>query len=132
MKKLLLGTIVTICCLNAVAKNNEVIKLKSPSRQVVADKIDENLEKTLDFSQSNIIGSEALKELKKSSTNEDNETSENILVPFYYTYFIYIFYIIPFRYSQTAMNKGTEGIKKQLFGRIKTTFWEFKNDFSGK
>ena len=35
----------------------------------------------LDFSQSNIIGSEALKELKKSSTNEDNETSENILVP---------------------------------------------------
>ena len=28
MKKLLLGTIVTICCLNAVAKNNEVIKLK--------------------------------------------------------------------------------------------------------
>ena len=81
MKKLLLGTIVTICCLNAVAKNNEVIKLNNSSRQVVADKIDENLEKTLDFSQSNIIGSEALKELKKSSTNEDNETSENILVP---------------------------------------------------
>lgn len=79
MKKLLLGTIVTICCLNAVAKNNEVIK--SSSRQVIADKIDENLEKTLDFSQSNIIGSEALKELKKSSTNEDNETSKNILVP---------------------------------------------------
>ena len=65
----------------AVAKNNEVIKLNNSSRQVVADKIDENLEKTLDFSQSNIIGSEALKELKKSSTNEDNETSENILVP---------------------------------------------------
>jgi len=64
MKKLLLGTIFTICCLNAVA-----------------DKIDENLEKTLDFSQSNIISSEALKELKKSSTNEDNETSEDILVP---------------------------------------------------
>ena len=81
MKKLLLGTIVTICCLNAVAKNNEVIKLNNSSRQVVADKIDENLEKTLDFSQSNIIGSEALKELKKSSTNEDNETSKNILVP---------------------------------------------------
>ena len=79
MKKLLLGTIVTICCLNAVAKNNEVIK--SSSRQVIADKIDENLEKTLNFSQSNIIGSEALKKLKKSSTNEDNETSENILVP---------------------------------------------------
>jgi len=51
MKKLLLGTIVTICCLNAVAKNNEVIKLNNSSRQVVADKIDENLEKTLDFSQ---------------------------------------------------------------------------------
>ena len=81
MKKLLLGTIVTICCLNAVAKNNEVIKLNNSSRQVVADKIDENLEKTLDFSQSNIIVSEALKELKKSSTNEDNETSKNILVP---------------------------------------------------
>ena len=79
MKKLLLGTIVTICCLNVVAKNNEIIK--SSSRQVIADKIDENLEKTLDFSQSNIIGSEALKELKKSSTNEDNETSKNILVP---------------------------------------------------
>ena len=81
MKKLLLGTIVTICCLTAVAKNNEVIKLNNSSRQVVADKIDENLEKTLDFSQSNIISSEALKELKKSSTNEDNETSKNILVP---------------------------------------------------
>ena len=81
MKKLILGIIVTICCLNAVAKNNEVSKLKSTSRQVVADKIDENLEKTLDFSQSNIISSEALKELKKSSTNEDNETSKNILVP---------------------------------------------------
>ena len=79
MKKLLLGTIFTICCLNAVAKNNEVIK--SSSRQVIDDKIDENLEKTLDFSQSNIISSEALKELKKSSTNEDNETSKNILVP---------------------------------------------------
>ena len=81
MKKLLLGTIVTICWLNAVVKNNEVIKLNNSSRQVVADKIDENLEKTLDFSQSNIISSEALKELKKSSTNEDNETSKNILVP---------------------------------------------------
>ena len=64
MKKLILGIIVTICCSNAVAKNNEVIKLNNSSRQVVADKIDENLEKTLDFSQSNIIGSEALKELK--------------------------------------------------------------------
>ena len=79
MKKLILGIIVTIYCLNAVAKNNKVIK--SSSRQVIDDKIDENLEKTLDFSQSNIIGSEALKELKKSSTNEDNETSKNILVP---------------------------------------------------
>ena len=58
MKKLILGIIVTICCLNAVAKNNEVIK--SSSRQVIADKIDENLEKTLNFSQSNIISSEAL------------------------------------------------------------------------
>ena len=48
MKKLILGIIVTICCLNAVAKNNKVIKLNNSSRQVVADKIDENLEKTLD------------------------------------------------------------------------------------
>ena len=60
MKKLILGIIVTICCLNALAKNNKVIKLNNSSRQVIADKIDENLEKTLDFSQSNIIGSEVL------------------------------------------------------------------------
>ena len=85
MKKLILGIIVTICCLNAVAKNNEVIKLNNSSRQVVADKIDENLEKTLDFSQSNIIGSEALKEFKKSSINKEKEnndiTSEDTLIP---------------------------------------------------
>ena len=74
MKKLLLGTIVTICCLNAVAKNNEVIK--SSSRQVIADKIDENLEKTLNFSQSNIISSEALKEFKKSSINKEKENND--------------------------------------------------------
>ena len=81
MKKLILGIIVTICCLNAVAKNNEVIK--SSSRQVIADKIYENLEKT--FSQSNIISSEALKEFKKSSINKEKEnndiTSEDTLVP---------------------------------------------------
>ena len=81
IKKLILGIIVTICCLNAVAKNNEVIK--SSSRQVIADKIDENLEKT--FSQSNIISSEALKEFKKSSINKEKEnndiTSEDTLVP---------------------------------------------------
>ena len=53
MKKLILGIIVTIYCLNAVAKNNKVIK--SSSRQVIDDKIDENLEKI--FSQSNIISS---------------------------------------------------------------------------
>lgn len=53
MKKLILGIIVTIYCLNAVAKNNKVIK--SSSRQIIDDKIDENLEKT--FSQSNIISS---------------------------------------------------------------------------
>jgi len=85
MKKLILGIIVTICCLNAVAKNNEVIKLNNSSRQVVADKIDENLEKTLDFSQSNIISSEALKEFKKSSINKEKEnndiTSEDTLIP---------------------------------------------------
>jgi len=81
MKKLILGIIVTIYCLNAVAKNNKVIK--SSSRQVIDDKIDENLEKT--FSQSNMISSEALKEFKKSSINkekEDNDiTSEDTLVP---------------------------------------------------
>ena len=85
MKKLVLGIIVIICCLNAVAKNNEVIKLNNSSRQVVADKIDENLEKTLNFSQSNIISSEALKELKKSSINKEKEnndiTSEDTLIP---------------------------------------------------
>lgn len=81
MKKLILGIIVTIYCLNAVAKNNKVIK--SSSRQVIDDKIDENLEKT--FSQSNIISSEALKEFKKSSINKEKEnndiTSEDTLVP---------------------------------------------------
>ena len=80
MKKLVLGIIVIICCLNAVAKNNEVIK--SSSRQVIADKIDENLEKTLNFSQSNIISSE---EFKKSSINKEKEnndiTSEDTLIP---------------------------------------------------
>ena len=83
MKKLVLGIIVIICCLNAVAKNNEVIK--SSSRQVIADKIDENLEKTLNFSQSNIISSEALQEFKKSSINKEKEnndiTSEDTLIP---------------------------------------------------
>ncbi|WP_374125462.1 hypothetical protein [Leptotrichia hongkongensis] len=83
MKKLILGIIVIICCLNAVAKNNEVIK--SSSRQVIDDKIDENLEKTLNFSQSNIISSEALKEFKKSSINKEKEnndiTSEDTLIP---------------------------------------------------
>ena len=85
MKKLILGIIVTICCLNALAKNNKVIKLNNSSRQVIADKIDENLEKTLNFSQSNIISSEALKEFKKSSINKEKEnndiTSEDTLIP---------------------------------------------------
>ena len=70
---MLLGLITIICRLNLCAKNNKVIKLNNSSRQVVADKIDENLEKTLDFSQSNIISSEVLKELKKSSTNKDKD-----------------------------------------------------------
>jgi len=61
-----------MCCLNVIAKNNEVIKLKSSSRQVIADKIEKNLENTLNFSQSNIIDSEALKELKKSSKQRKN------------------------------------------------------------
>ena len=83
MKKLVLGIIVIICCLNAVAKNNEVIK--SSSRQVIADKVEESFEKMLNFSQSNIISSEVLKEFKKSSINKEKEnndiTSEDTLIP---------------------------------------------------
>ena len=74
MKKLiLLGMVITICCLNLCAKNNEIIKMNNSSRQVVADKVEENLENTLNFSQTNIISSEVLKELKKSSTNKDKD-----------------------------------------------------------
>lgn len=44
MKKLMLLRIITvICCLNLCAK----IKINNHSRQVIADKIEENLEKTL-------------------------------------------------------------------------------------
>ena len=84
-KSKFLGIITVICCLNLCAKSNEVIKINNHSRQVIADKIDENLEKTLNFSQSNIISSEALKELKKSSINKEQEnndiTSEDTLIP---------------------------------------------------
>ena len=84
-KSKFLGIITVICCLNLCAKSNEVIKINNHSRQVIADKIDENLEKTLNFSQSNIISSEALKELKKSSINKEKEnndiTSEDTLIP---------------------------------------------------
>ena len=74
MKKLkFLGIITVICCLNLCAKNNEVIKINNPSRQVIADKVEESFEKMLNFSQSNIISSEVLKELKKSSTNKDKD-----------------------------------------------------------
>ena len=79
MKKLiLLGLITIICCLNLCAKNNEVIKINNHSRQVIADKVEESFEKMLNFSQSNIISSEVLKELKKSSTNKDKD----ILAPY--------------------------------------------------
>ena len=74
MKKLiLLGLITIICCLNLCAKNNEVIKINNHSRKVIADKVEESFEKMLNFSQSNIISSEVLKELKKSSTNKDKD-----------------------------------------------------------
>lgn len=74
MKKLmLLGLITIICCLNLCAKNNEVIKINNHSRQVIADEVEESFEKMLNFSQSNIISSEVLKELKKSSTNKDKD-----------------------------------------------------------
>ena len=74
MKKLMfLGLITIICCLNLCAKNNEVIKINNHSRQVIADEVEESFEKMLNFSQSNIISSEVLKELKKSSTNKDKD-----------------------------------------------------------
>ena len=86
MKKLmLLGLITIICCLNLCAKNNEVIKINNHSRQVIADKVEESFEKMLNFSQSNIISSEVLKEFKKSSINKEKEnndiTSEDTLIP---------------------------------------------------
>ena len=86
MKKLMfLGLITIICCLNLCAKNNEVIKINNPSRQVIADKVEESFEKMLNFSQSNIISSEVLKEFKKSSINKEKEnndiTSEDTLIP---------------------------------------------------
>ena len=75
MKKLMfLGLITIICCLNLCAKNNEVIKINNHSRKVIADKVEESFEKMLNFSQSNIISSEVLKELNKSSTNKDKDT----------------------------------------------------------
>lgn len=74
MKKLMfLGLITIICCLNLCAKNNEVIKINNHSRKVIADKVEESFEKMLNFSQSNIISSEVLKELNKSSTNKDKD-----------------------------------------------------------
>ena len=72
-KLMFLGLITIICCLNLYAKNNEVIKINNHSRQVIADKVEESFEKMLNFSQSNIISSEVLKELKKSSTNKDKD-----------------------------------------------------------
>ena len=74
MKKLMfLGLITIICCLNLCAKSNEVIKINNHSRKVIADKVEESFEKMLNFSQSNIISSEVLKELNKSSTNKDKD-----------------------------------------------------------
>ena len=42
-----------------------MIKINNPSRQVIADKVEESFEKMLNFSQSNIISSEVLKEVKE-------------------------------------------------------------------
>ena len=76
MKKLmLLGLITIICCLNLCAKSNEVIKINNTSRQVVADKVEDNLENVLNFNQVNIISLKMLKELNKSSS--DKNTDDN-------------------------------------------------------
>jgi|GEM_PF-1941429 hypothetical protein len=68
MKKLmLLGLITIICRLNLCAKSNEVIKINNSSRQVVADKIEDNLKNVLNFNQANIISTEALKKMNSST-----------------------------------------------------------------
>ena len=67
MKKILLGITVIMCCLNLCAKSNEVIKINNTSRQVVADKVEDNLENVLNFNQANIISSEALKKMNSST-----------------------------------------------------------------
>ena len=82
MKKLkFLGITTVICCLNLCAKSNEVIKINNSSRQVVADKIEDNLENVLNFNQANIISSEMLKELNKSSSDKNaDDNSESTLI----------------------------------------------------
>ena len=64
-----------MCYLNLCAKSNEVIKINNTSRQVVADKVEDNLENVLNFNQVNIISSKMLKELNKSSS--DKNTDDN-------------------------------------------------------
>ena len=80
-KSKFLGIITVICCLNLCAKSNEVIKINNSSRQVVADKIEDNLENVLNFNQANIISSEMLKELNKSSSDKNaDDNSESTLI----------------------------------------------------
>ena len=82
MKKLVsLGIVTTICCLNLCAKSNEVIKINNTSRQVVADKVEDNLENVLNFNQVNIISSKMLKELNKSPSDKNaDDNSESTLI----------------------------------------------------
>ena len=81
MKKLLLGITVIMCCLNLCAKSNELIKINNTSRQIVADKVEDNLENVLNFNQANIISSEMLKELNKSSSDKNaDDNSESTLI----------------------------------------------------
>ena len=58
-----------------------MIKINNTSRQVVADKVEDNLENVLNFNQTNIISSEMLKELNKSSSDKNaDDNSESTLI----------------------------------------------------
>lgn len=58
-----------------------MIKINNSSRQVVADKVEDNLENVLNFNQTNIISSEMLKELNKSSSDKNaDDNSESTLI----------------------------------------------------
>ena len=58
-----------------------MIKINNSSRQVVADKVEDDLENVLYFNQTNIISSEMLKELNKSSSDKNaDDNSESTLI----------------------------------------------------